>query len=825
MSIYYNEENHIFNLSTVATTYLIGLTPEGYVGHIYYGARLNGDGACGYADAYHLLRTEEPPFTPSVNAREKVTFLNVFPSEYPTGGIGDHRESCLNIRNEHGNMACELTFKDYQIYDGKPGIPGLPATFGSEEEVQTLEIVCEDAVLGARVTLVYSTFEKEDVITRSVKVENISGQTDKKQGKAGQTVSGQTEAERDEVREGETGENETGGRKTEESETGGNETGGSKTGESKPGGSETGGNEDGGKETGESETGKGEAGESENGQTLLLEKVYSACLDMDNEDFEMLTLCGAWGRERQIQRRKIGFGKQLVSSIRGESSHQEHPFLALVTPGTTQKQGEVYAMHFVYSGNFIAQAEVTEFNYVRMVMGINAEEFAWHLAPGECFYAPEVVLTYSAEGLGKMTRSLHDFYRQHLIRSPYRDKQRPILLNNWEATYFDFNTEKLLQIAREAKKAGIEMLVMDDGWFGRRNSDDNSLGDWVVNEEKLPGGLKYLAEEVNKIGLKFGIWFEPEMVSKDSDLYRAHPDWAIGIPGRTGAMCRAQYVLDISNPEVRGYVYESVAKILRSAPIAYVKWDMNRTLSDLGSAYLPSDRQQELFHRYVLGVYELQERLITEFPDLLLENCSAGGARFDPGMLYYSPQIWCSDDADAVERLKIQEGTALIYPLSTMGAHVAACPNHTVGRVTPFETRGNVALMGTFGYELDVTKLSDEEKAMIPQQVALYHKYNDLVREGDYYRLASYAENGSYDCVLVAAKDKSEALMFYTQARAVPNCHSRKIRLDGLDASAVYVLEESWEMYSGDVLMKAGFLVKGLWGDAASKLYHFRIPE
>ncbi|MCD8120595.1 MAG: alpha-galactosidase [Lachnospiraceae bacterium] len=794
MSISYNNETHIFNLSTASTTYLIGLSPEGYVGHIYYGARLNSDSACGYADAYHLLRTEEHPFTPSVNAREKVTFLNVFPSEYPTGGIGDHRESCLNIRSERGNMACELTFQDYRIYDGKPGIPGLPASFGSEEDVQTLEILCEDAVLGVRVTLVYSTFEKEDIITRSERVENISGENAQS-----------AENEKKEVLLS---------AETEQSIT--------------PGKSSRSGNDQNkisSYDRTQEENEQGDRESQKNGQMLVLEKVYSACLDMDNEDFEMLTLCGAWGRERQIQRRKIGFGKQLVSSIRGESSHQEHPFLALVTPGTTQKQGEVYAMHFVYSGNFIAQAEVTEFNYVRMVMGINAEEFAWHLAPGECFYAPEAVLTYSAEGLGKMTRSLHDFYRQHLIRSPYRNKQRPILLNNWEATYFDFNTEKLLEIAREAKKAGIEMLVMDDGWFGRRNSDNCSLGDWVVNEEKLPGGLKYLAEEVNKIGLKFGIWFEPEMVSRDSDLYRAHPDWAICIPGRTGAMCRAQYVLDISNPEVRDYVYESVAKILRSAPIAYVKWDMNRTLSDLGSAYLAPDRQQELFHRYVLGVYELQERLITEFPDLLLENCSAGGARFDPGMLYYSPQIWCSDDADAVERLKIQEGTALIYPLSTMGAHVAACPNHTVGRVTPFETRGNVALMGTFGYELDVTKLSDEEKAMIPGQVALYHKYNDLVREGDYYRLASYAENGSYDCVLVAAKDKSEALMFYTQARAVPNLHSRKIRLDGLDGSAVYVLEESGEAYSGDVLMKAGFLVKGLWGDAASKLYHFMVRK
>lgn len=454
-------------------------------------------------------------------------------------------------------------------------------------------------------------------------------------------------------------------------------------------------------------------------------------------------------------------------------------------------------------------------------MGINQEEFCWNLRAGESFQAPEAVLVFSAEGLGKMTRSFHDFYRQHMIRSPYRNKKRPILINNWEATYFDFNTEKLLDIAREAKKDGIEMLVMDDGWFGKRNSDNCSLGDWVVNEEKIQGGLKHLVEEVKKIGLKFGIWFEPEMISPDSELYKAHPEWAIHIEGRKATQSRQQYVLDLSNPKVVEYAYESVAKILRSAPIDYVKWDMNRQLSDLGSSYLDKDSQQELFHRYVLGVYQMQERLITEFPDLLLENCSGGGARFDPGMLYYSPQIWCSDDTDAVERLEIQEGTALIYPLSTMGAHVSDCPNHSVGRVTPFETRGHVALAGTFGYELDITKISKEDRKQIKGQTEMYHKYHDLVREGDYYRIASFSENGHYDCYLVADKEKSEALMTYVQVRGVPNSRSRKIKLQGLDAKAEYALEGTDEVYSGELLMKGGFLIKDFWGDAVSRLYHF----
>ena len=432
-----------------------------------------------------------------------------------------------------------------------------------------------------------------------------------------------------------------------------------------------------------------------------------------------------------------------------------------------------------------------------------------------------MVIVYSGNGLGAMTRSYHDFYRNHLIRSKFKYEKRPILINNWEATYFDFNTDKLLDIAREAKKCGIEMLVMDDGWFGKRNSDNCSLGDWKVNEEKITGGLKHLVDEVNKIGLQFGIWFEPEMISPDSDLYRAHPDWAIQIQGREATQSRNQYVLDFSRPEVRDYAYECVASVLRSANIAYVKWDMNRQLSDLGSSYLPKERQQELFHRYVLGVYELQERLVTEFPDLLLENCSGGGARFDPGMLYYSPQIWCSDNTDAVERLMIQEGSALIYPLSVIGAHVSDCPNHSVGRVTPFETRGHVALAGTFGYELDITKIPEEDRALISEQTATYNKYRHLIQQGEYYRIASYRENHKYDCWALSSQDKKEVLVTYVQVLGVPNSHSRKVFLRGFDPKVTYRLEGTEETYTGEMLMKGGFLMKDFWGDFKSRLYHF----
>jgi len=719
------EVKGIFKLDTKETSYVIGVVDsEQFLGHIYYGKRLND-----YRLA-HVLRVKEAPFVPSANNRDRGSFLDSFPMEYPAGGLGDYRESCVSIETRGGNMGLSLTYVSHKISEGKPSLSGLPASFGKEGECSSVEILCEDRHTGLQAALLYTVFEDVDVITRSVRVIN--------------------------------------------------------------------------------------GGEEE----LYLTKVFSACLDMDNRDFEVISLHGSWARERHIQTVPVSHGKLSVESVRGESSHQDHPFMAVKTRGTDQEHGEVYAMHFVYSGNFKAMIQNDQFDQVRMTMGIHPEGFKWMLLPGEEFQAPEVVMTYSAEGLGRMTRTFHDFYRNHLIRGEYKDKKRPILINNWEATYFEFNTEKLIAIAKQASELGIEMLVMDDGWFGNRFDDNRALGDWIVNEEKLAGGLKYLVDEVNKLGMKFGIWFEPEMISPDSDLYRAHPDWAIAIPGRVGTLSRNQYVLDLTCREVLDYTYESVARVLRSANIEYVKWDMNRQLTDIGSAYLPAERMGELYHRYVLAVYELQDRLVKDFPHLLLENCSGGGARFDPGMLYYSPQIWCSDDTDAIERLKIQEGTALIYPLSAMGAHVSDCPNHTVGRVTPFETRGHVALAGTFGYELDVTKIPAEDREMIPKQVAMYHKYNDLVREGDYYRIASYSENHYYDCYGVVSKDKKEALYTFVQVFNRPNYHSRRIFLQGLDPEKQYRIEGEEGVYFGDVLMKAGYLVQNMWGDYRSRLIH-----
>ena len=566
-------------------------------------------------------------------------------------------------------------------------------------------------------------------------------------------------------------------------------------------------------------------------KTIFVNKALSAAFDMDDNNFDMITLHGSWARERHIDRRPIHMGKQGVVSKRGETSHQEHPFLAILHKTATENAGNVYGVNFIYSGNFVAEVQKNQFDSLRVTMGINPENFRWKLNSGDAFETPQAVLVFSDKGLNGMSHAFHDLYREHLIRSPFKAKPRPILINNWEATYFNFNTEKLLEIARQSKKDGIEMLVMDDGWFGKRNNDDCSLGDWVVNEEKINGGLKNLVEQVNKIGLKFGIWFEPEMISPDSDVFRAHPDWAIQIPGRVPGMSRQQLVLDIVNPDARNFAYESVAKILKSANIEYVKWDMNRQLSDIGTPSLPADQLGEYFHRYVLAVYEMQERLISDFPNLLLENCSGGGARFDPGMLYYSPQIWCSDDTDAIERLSIQEGTALMYPLSSMGAHVSVCPNHAVGRVTPFKTRGHVALSGTFGYELDITKLSDDEHSQVQKQVQNYKDYSHIVRDGDYYRIASYRENNEFDCWASITKDKKQALVTFVQVLNHPNYKSRFVKIPGLAQDkkykVTYVDEDQTKLppviLTGETLQNAGLYIPRPWGDFGSILIYIEM--
>ncbi len=721
MSIRCNDANRAFFLQAGGCSYALQVTDGDYLAHVYFGRQLPD------SDLSYLLRLDENPFTPSVNDRDRAVYMDTLPFECPCFGIGDYREAAVQILDADGMSTCDFRYDSYTVTAGKTAIPGMPATFASDEDAQTLCIRMVDKHAELELLLYYTAFEKLNVITRSAMVKNLGN------------------------------------------------------------------------------------------RSCYIQRLLSATLELDDSNFDMITLNGSWARERHAERAPLHMGKQRIDSVRGESSHQNNPFFALARPNADEDCGEVYGFNLIYSGNFMAQAERTQHQCVRAQIGINPTDFRWLLEPGESFWAPEAVLVYSCEGLGGMSRTFHDLYRTHLIRSPFRDKRRPVLINNWEATYFDFDADKLISIAEEASRLGIELFVMDDGWFGHRDSDNSSLGDWRVYESKLKGGLKPLVDKINALGMEFGIWFEPEMVSPDSDLYRAHPDWAIQIPGRDLTLCRAQYVLDYSRKEVRDYVYNMLCDILRSANITYVKWDMNRQLTEVGSAALPAERQRELWHRYVLGVYELMERFVTDFPHILLENCSGGGARYDAGMLYYSPQIWASDDTDAIERLKIQYGSSLCYPVSAMGAHVSVCPNHAVGRNTSFVTRGHVAMVGTFGYELDVTKLSEEERNMIPWQIDTYKRFCHLMRDGDQYRLANPNSNTEYDAWMFVSKDQSEALFTYVQILRRPNYRSRRITLRGLKADAYYRVEETGAVYSGAALMYAGLNLENLWGDFQSK--------
>lgn len=739
MGIAVNEKYRVFKLDTKTSSYLAGVTEDGYVGHMYYGDRIDFSGG-GMPDDeteafIQLLRVDQEAYIPSQNKRDKIAFEDTFCWEYGMPGYGDFREHCLEADVGHGHESLEFFYTGYDIMNGKPEPEGMPSSYADEGDCQTLVLRMREPELELELELYYSVFEKEDVITRSVVVTNCSG------------------------------------------------------------------------------------------EECHLGRAFSLCLDFTGGEFDLITLHGAWGRERNIYRREIGEGRQSIASVRGESSHQENPFMAIAEKTAAEDAGRVYGINFVYSGNFFAQVERNQFGSIRTVMGIHPHCFSWKLQSGQKFTTPEAVMVYSPEGIGGMTRRFHDFYRRHLIRGSWRDKKRPVLINNWEATYFDFNTEKLWEIADTAAELGIEMLVMDDGWFGRREDDNTSLGDWFVNEEKLPGGLVRLADGIRERGLKFGIWMEPEMVSPDSELYRAHPDWILQHRNREVSRGRNQYVLDIGRKEVRDEIYRRIYNVVKASDADYVKWDMNRCLTNVAGHLTRDDEQGMVYHKYVLGVYEMQDRLTKDFPELLLENCSSGGGRFDPGMLYYSPQIWCSDDTDAIERLEIQRGTAMVYPLSTIGAHVSDCPNHATGRITPFDTRGQVALFGTFGYELDITKISEEEKEKIKGQVALYHKYNDLIREGDYFRIASPADGRGYDCYMVVSKDKRQALLSFVRVENHLSRRGEKVLLKGLTGEMKYRLSDRDGVFAGNVLMNAGVWINGAEHEYEGKMVFLTAVE
>lgn len=518
--------------------------------------------------------------------------------------------------------------------------------------------------------------------------------------------------------------------------------------------------------------------------------------------------------ERNLERTPLGHGTIAFGSRRGTSSHQYNPAVILAEKGTTETAGSCYGMLFVYSGNFSCEAEKDQFNQTRLLLGLNEELFSYPLASGETFTVPEVILSYSAEGLSALSQQYHNCIRNHVCRSKYVHMQRPVLINSWEAAYFDFTGDTIVDLAKEAASLGIDMVVMDDGWFGKRNDDNSSLGDWQVNETKLGGSLAELITRVHEQGVKFGIWIEPEMINEDSDLYRAHPDWAIRIQGKKPVRSRNQLLLDFSRKEVRDCVFNQICAVLDQGKIDYVKWDMNRSMADVYAG--------NLSHDYVLGVYDFMERLCSRYPDLLLEGCSGGGGRFDAGILYYSPQIWCSDNTDAINRTRIQYGTSFFYPVSAMGAHVSAVPNHQTGRVTSFHTRGVTAMAGTFGYELNPALLSDKEKQQIREQIKTYKKYETLINEGTYWRLSDPFTD-EIAAWMSVSEEQDHALVSVVRLMAEANQATVYVRLRGLKPDAVYLEEQSGRQYSGAALMHAGIPLPPFTGEYEA--YQFAFTE
>lgn len=540
-------------------------------------------------------------------------------------------------------------------------------------------------------------------------------------------------------------------------------------------------------------------------QTQAIEQIASLSLDLPDSEYDWMQLSGAWGRERTIKERPLQQGIQSIESTRGISSHQHNPFVALKRKNADEFQGEVIGASFVYSGNFLIQAEVDTWDVTRLQVGINPFGFEWKLLPNESFTSPEVVLVYSDTGLNGMSQAFHQLFRKRLARGNWREKDRPVLINNWEATYFDFDEEKLISIAEKAHDVGVELFVLDDGWFGERNHDRAGLGDWFVNEKRLPKGIGSLAEKVRDLGLKFGLWFEPEMVNKDSKLYREHPDWLIHTPNRKENHGRNQFVLNFGFDEVVDNIFNQMCKIIDESKLDYIKWDMNRPLTDVYDHRLDISQQGEVFHRYVLGVYRLYEMLVTRYPNVLFESCSSGGGRFDLGMLYYAPQTWTSDDSDAIERLKIQYGTSLLYPISSIGAHVSMVPNHQTNRITPIETRGNVAFFGAFGYELDLNQLTPQELIIVEEQIKFYKEYRSTIHNGSFYRLLSPFDNDNQTAWMVVSEDQKIAIVAHYKGLNEVNRAYQRMQLKGLNPQFDYQIKH--QSYSGTELMNAGLII------------------
>lgn len=555
---------------------------------------------------------------------------------------------------------------------------------------------------------------------------------------------------------------------------------------------------------------------------ICIRKAQSACLDFVQGKYDLLTFYGRHAMERTMQREPVTHGSHVIGSVRGTSSHQYNPMMILADENTTDQYGNCYAMSFVYSGNFKGETMKDQFGQTRALMGLQDEMFSYPLAEGETFYTPEVLLTFSGSGMNLLSQNLHRCIRQHICRGKYKESVRPVLVNSWEASYFDFDGDTLYELAKEAKHAGIDMLVLDDGWFGKRDDDNSGLGDWFVNEKKLGGTLGDLIKKINDLGVKFGIWVEPEMISEDSDLYREHPDWALTIPGRNPVHARNQLVLDFSRKEVVDHIFDQICKVLDQGNIEYVKWDMNRSLMDVFSR--GTEDQGRVMYDYVLGLYDFLERIVTRYPNLLIEGCSGGGGRFDAGMMYYTPQIWCSDNTDALDRLQIQYGTSFGYPVSAVGSHVSAVPNHQTGRITSLHTRGVVAMAGTFGYELNLGKLSEEEKQEIRLQVEEYRKFAPLIQTGLYYRLSDPARE-EYAAWAFVSEDQKEVLLNVVLQEIHGNMTVNYVKLQGLKCSAIYRDTETGKIYNGAALMEAGIPMPVEMGEFKAYQVHLSAEE
>lgn len=703
MAITFNETTRIFTLTTAHTTYQMQADAQGYLLHLYYGARTAGE-------MDYLLNYGDRGFSGNPNSAgsDRTYSLDALPQEYPSLGTGDFRNYALNIENADGSQCCNPVYITHEIAAGKYTLKGLPFVRAEENEAETLKIILEDPVTKVELHLLYGVLEKEDIITRSVIIKNA--------GKAPVTV----------------------------------------------------------------------------------KKAQSACLDFLHGDYDLIKFYGRHAMERNMERMPVSHESTRIGSRRGTSSHQYNPGVILAGKNTNEDSGSCYGMLFVYSGNFLVEAEKDQYDQTRIQMGLTDELFAYPLEAGAEFIAPEVILSYTNKGLSRLSQQYHHCIMNHICQGKYVHANRPVLINSWEAAYFDFTGDTIVELAKEAKALGIDMVVMDDGWFGKRNDDNSSLGDWYVNEEKLGGTLTKLIERVNAEGVKFGIWIEPEMVSEDSDLYRKHPEWAITIPGRKPVRSRNQLVLDFSRKEVRDEIFKRICAVLDQGNVEYIKWDMNRSLADI---YAPN-----VTYDYVLGVYDFLEKLTNRYPDILIEGCSGGGGRFDAGMLYYTPQIWCSDNTDAINRTRIQYGTSFFYPVAAMGSHVSAVPNHQTGRVTSMHTRGVAAMSGTFGYELNPALLNAKEKAEIRAQLAQYREYQELIREGDYYRLSNPFQD-NFAAWMVVSDDRSKALVSVIRLTAEANPPAAYVTLKGMEEDAFYREKTTGKVYPGAALMEAGILL------------------